>query len=156
MSDGIAKGVGESLGNLGKQIITDVAKMPAQIVGLDETMGSGGGKSQKGQTNQKPKMGVGQNSEPDINRMAQEDEIKKQQELQQARRLLSQISGQPVNSEPTVYEQIQRENAQKKEDLKNRQQAENMQLKQVSTRPRRGNLMGKQTGSETKKNVVAQ
>ena len=41
MSDGIAKGVGEQFGQLGQQIIKDIASVPAKITGLDEGTNAG-------------------------------------------------------------------------------------------------------------------
>jgi hypothetical protein len=154
MADGIAKGVGEQIGGLVKQVAIDIAKTPAKIVGLDETLGIGG--SQKSQTGQKINPVSNNSGEKNISKLAREDEITKQQQLIQARRLLQQIGEPQNNREPSVYEKNLMEAADKqKQMLIQQKKAEQNVLKPMSTKARQGSI-GKQSGSETKLNIKAQ
>lgn len=160
MADGIAKGIGEQLGQLGKQIATDIAKVPAQIVGLDKS----GGNTNEGGSGGNPasQKSGGQGQTPSssgidrITELKQQDEREKQQALAQARRLLQQINqpgGQPA---PTIQETLEME---KMEDRKKEIEDEKKKakpLQQATSKRPRGDLYGKkskQFGGELGKNV---
>lgn len=157
MSDGIVKGVGEQLGELGKQVISEVAKTPATLVGLDETLGvskSGNSQGTSVSTTQKP-----EDASPSIELLKQQDEQKKQQELEKARSLIAQFSQGPV-PEKTISQQQELEDLEKrKEGIKKEKLKAKMILPNTGSKPKRGNLFGiraKQLGSEIGKNVKSE
>lgn len=154
MVDGVAKGVGEQLGQLGKQIVTEVAKTPAKIVGLDETLGSSG--SSKSQQTNKTQRPAAQEKVKPMQELAQKDEVEKQKQLAQARRLLQQFA-ELQKEEPSVKEKLELEELEKK---KKEIEEEKKKAKQVLVQPQakqaRGDLYGvkgKQFGGEVGKNV---
>lgn len=152
MADGIIKGVGEGLGELVKQVVTDAVKLPGDLagIGVDETKGQGTGSS----SNQTGKSQKSQNTQ--INDLAKQDEIDKQAKLAQARRLLQQVNQPAGQPEPSVSEKIEMEEEQKKQAEEIKQQSAMQELPKTGSKPKPGNLYGKQTGSETKMNVKAQ
>lgn len=120
----------DELGELGKQIVKETVSVPKDIAGkaLESLGASTGQKSQK-QT------------------VATTD----------AREALAQLAGgKPKQKEPTVWEKIQAEAEQKKEQGKQQQQAAAQTLPVVKSKRPRGDLYGmkaKKAGSEVGKNV---
>ena len=102
MGDSIAKGIGEQLGSLGKQIVTEVAKTPGKIIGIDEAKGDGTG----GSSNQQGQKTKGQTG--NVQDKTQQEEINKQQQLAQARKMLQQMT-QPQQQELSIHDQIEQE-----------------------------------------------
>lgn len=154
MADNFARGVGEQLGNLGKQIVNEVVSVPAKIAGLDETLTTGGSKTQASLPNANNRAKSAENA--DLNKMTRKDEIDTQQQLVKARELLREINQSP-QPEQSVYDKNQMEILQKKQaQIQEKQVADWKEIKSTGSKPKPGNLFGKQTGSETKKNVVAQ
>lgn len=166
MADGIAKGIGEQLGQIGKAIATDIAKVPSQIIGLDksggtnETSGQGtGGKKQQ----QKPNPQNIQRAAGDPNRLAeleQQDAIERQKQMSKARDMLRQFTQPTQQSEPSVYERLQQEKMQEEQAKMEKAKSEQSNsLPMPSSKPKRGNLHGiksKQFGGELGKNVKSQ
>lgn len=160
MADGIAKGVGEQLGHLGKQIVKDIAQVPAKITGLDpgtnEGTDSGPGSAKQQASNAKP------TAKPQVNPLdaiRQKDEIERQKQLAQARRLLDELM-RPVAHAPSLKEQLEMEEMEKrKKEIEEERKKMAKKLPQFASKPKRGNLFGvksKQFGGEVGKNVKAQ
>ncbi|HCM37803.1 MAG: hypothetical protein UV61_C0008G0060 [Candidatus Gottesmanbacteria bacterium GW2011_GWB1_43_11] len=161
MADGIAKGIGEQLGELGKQIVTEVANVPAKITGLDSTgtnettgQGAGAAKPVSGQ-----KTSASKPMQRAISEIAQKDEIEKQKRLFETRQLLKQFS-QPQASEQSIKEKLELEELekQKKEIAAEKKKARAI-LPKLWSKPKSGNLYGikaKAFGGEVGKNVKAQ
>lgn len=164
MSDGIGKGIGEQLGQLGKQIVTDIAKVPAKITGLDtggtdETVGQGtGGKKSTGFTQQKPPPKSAETQR--IEEIVRQDEAEKQKKLAQARRLLQQFIEPQQKSVPTLQEKLEMEEMErKKKEIEEEKKKAQKQLPVVVGKRPRGDLFGmkaKKFGGEVGKNVKAQ
>lgn len=166
MGDGIAKGIGEQLGQLGKQIATDIAKVPSQIVGLDksggtnETVGSGGGsKKQQGKTNQSNMQRAG----GDPNKLAElerNDAIERQKQMSKARQMLQQFTQPQGQAEPSLREKIEMEEMEKrKKEIEEERKKAQSALPQTSSKRPKGDLYGKkakQFGGEMGKNVKSQ
>jgi hypothetical protein len=164
MADGIVKGVGEQLGQLGKQIAVDIATVPAKLTGLDkgtnESAGQGaGGKKQ----NTAQQTGGSKPAEPlkdPILELKQKDQVETQKNLAQARRLLELIMKPVEPQELTVREQMERDELEKKkkEIEEEKKKAAQVLPKTASKRPR-GDLYGvkaKLFGGELGKNSKAQ
>lgn len=159
MSNGIAKGVGEELGSLGKQIATDIGKLPAQLMGLDkgtnETTGSGTGGAQKSQQVQKQ----AQAAQKQIADLARKDEAEKQRKLADARKLIKQFTQDQVH-DPGIREKLELEELEKKkQEIEEEKKKVKKILQPVATKPKRGNIFGiksKQFGGEVGKNVKSQ
>src|SRR3989344_8791173 len=117
MADGIAKGIGEQLVHLGKQIVTEVAQVPAKIAGMDggstnEAVGMGTG-SAKQQASQKNPQGKPAEKVDPLAGIRQKDEIEKQKQLAAARRLIQQFA-QPQQAAPTLKQQQEMEEYEKR------------------------------------------
>ncbi|KKP59312.1 MAG: hypothetical protein UR52_C0008G0022 [Candidatus Gottesmanbacteria bacterium GW2011_GWA1_34_13] len=150
MGDSIAKGIGEQLGSLGKQIVTEVAKTPGKIIGIDEAKGDGTG----GSSNQQGQKTKGQTG--NVQDKTQQEEINKQQQLAQARKMLQQMT-QPQQQELSIHDQIEQEKMQKQQAaILNQQQANKQTLPKIASRPKPWSILKKQSGSETKQNIKAQ
>jgi hypothetical protein len=160
MPDGIARGVGEGLVQLGKQIVADVVKTPAKIVGLDETLGLGGGKQQKGQKTKTQVQGKTGEGMDQIQQMKQQDEVEKQKKLSQARQLLQQFIKPQGQPEPSIREQLEMEEMEKrKKEIQEERIKAQQNLPPPSSKAKRGNLYGikqKVHGSELGKNTKSQ
>ncbi len=159
MTDGIAKGVGEQLGGLGKQIVKDMTALPGKLIGLDS--GSAGeskggissGQQTKLQTPQTQKQARAQQ----IRQIEQQDEIEKQKQLQQARAMLRQWTQPQPQQELTEAEkrEIEELEKKKKESEEERKKAAQVLPRIVGKRPR-GDLYGikgKQSSGEIGKNI---
>lgn len=164
MADGIAKGVGEQFGQLGKQVVKDIVSLPVKIIGFDksagtnETAGSSGGKPSSGQAQAKGGIKSAEKADPLV-KMKQQDEIEKQKQLAQARRLLQQFI-EPPKDEQTVREKLEMEELEKKKkEIEEEKKKAATMLPQIAGKPKRGNLYGiksKQFAGEVGKNVKAQ
>lgn len=166
MGDGIAKGIGEQLGKLGKQIATDIAKVPSQITGLDkaggtnETLGSGGGsKKQQGKSKQSNMQRAG----GDPNKLAElerQDAIERQKQIQQARQMLQQFTQPQGQPEQTLRDKLEMEEMEKrKKEIQEERKKAQSALPQTSSKRPKGDLYGKkakQFGGELGKNVKSQ
>ena len=162
MGDGIAKGVGEQLGELGKQVVAEVAQVPAKIAGLDagstnETVGAGTGGNQSGQQKQQ-KAQI--NEQKRIAEVARKDEMQKEQQLAQARRLLQQFINPAESPEQPIKEKLDLEELEKKKkEIAAENEKAKKQLPKTGSKRPRGDLYGtraKQFTGETGKNVKAQ
>lgn len=165
MPDGIAKGIGEQLGNLGKQIVTDIAKTPAKIAGMDvtgpnETVGTGSGKSKKAAPQIKPQTAKTEESVNPLDVLRQNDEVEKQKQLAQARRLLQQFIEPIKQEEPSIREKLEMEEMEKrKKEIEEEKKKAQKELPKVATKRPAGDLFGrksKQFGGEVGKNVKSQ
>lgn len=160
MANGISKGIGEQLGELGKQVATDIAKTPAKIVGLDETVGQGtGGKGQKPPPIKKRNLIeelVGKPRTPEeLEQLKVQQKADDQKKIAMARRLLQNIS-QPASQGPSRQEQEMAEMEKQRAAIEKQRKQLNSSLPQVSSKPKRGNLYGvkqKKFGGELGKNV---
>lgn len=133
----------EELGELGKQIVSEVVQAPKDIVGTAlESVGLGGGKKQKSQT--KP-------TQPqDEGEQAHQLDLKKAI----ARQALAELASGKKQKEPGVWERIQKEEEQKKEQKKLQADAnKKASLPQTSSKRKRGDLYGmkaKKSSAENK------
>ncbi len=160
MVDSVAKGVGEQLGQLGKQIVTEVAKTPAKIVGIDETLGSGG-TSPNPKNPPSPQKKSGDANSASIEALKQKDELEKARQLQKARELLKQFTQLQGESDSTYETRLKMEELEKKKKEIVEEKKKAMKLPFISTRPERGNLYGrgvrpKSSGTEVGKNIKSQ
>lgn len=122
--------IGE-LGELGKQIGSEVIKAPKEIAGQTlESLGGTSGKKQQSQTIS------GKQSESKPTPLDQLDQKK-------ARAALEYLAGKPKKREPSVWERIQKEEEHKKEQVA-KQAAQVATTAPVFTpsKPKRGNLYG--------------
>lgn len=147
--------IGE-LGEIGKQIGTEVAKAPVDILGKTlESLGTSGGKKQGQKTNQAQQGGEGAKQPGKWEQIDTEKDPKIKKAIARAalQELIRPKSGQ---REPTVWERIQQEEAQKKENKAQQVQASASALPSGSAKRPRGDLYGikaKRAGSEIGKNV---
>ena len=162
MADGIAKGVGEQLGELGKQIVHDVAKVPSQLVGLDSggINESPGGSGPSGQQQKARIQNAKAQEAKRIADIAKKDEMQKQQQLARARQLLQQFIRPGERSPLSIKEKLEQDDLEKKKKQveEERKKAAKALPKSSSKRPR-GDLYGtraKQFAGETGKNVKSQ
>lgn len=160
MSDGIAKGVGEQLGELGKQIVTEVTQVPAKITGMDqggtnETVGQGPGGAQTGQAAKQQ----AHNEQEKIAEVTRKEEAEKQQKISEARKLIQQFT-KPREPEPSIREKLELEELEKKkQEIEEEKEKVKKILKPTPSRQPRGGLFGikaKQFGGEVGKNVKSQ
>lgn len=166
MSDGIAKGIGEQLGGLGKQIVQEVTQLPVKLTGMDvkapdEKMGDGTGAKKQQSVQQKSGQTKlqGETFNP-LELLKQKEEAEKKQKLAEARRLLQQFIEPPSREEPGIKEKLELEEMeQKKKEIEEEKKKAKQTLQQPSSKVKRGNLYGiksKQFGGETGKNVKSQ
>lgn len=160
MANGIAKGVGEQLGQLGKQIVTEVAQVPAKITGMDsggtnEGLGQMAASAKQAQAAKKQQAQVEQKKIQDITRR---DEVEKQRKLAEARQLLKQFSALPQEQSIAEKQELEELEKKKQEVIIERERAKKI-LRPASSKPKRGNLFGiksKQFAGEVGKNVKSQ
>lgn len=166
MGDGIARGIGSELGNLGKQIAQEIVQVPAKITGMDAGTnevtgtGTGGKKAQKGQSTQANRTASmpGEYRDP-LSAIRQKDEVEKQKQLALARQLLQKFM-HPQQEEPSLKQKQEMEEMEKrKKEIKEENEKAKKQLPQMTAKRPRGDLYGvkaKQFGGEKGKNVKAQ
>ncbi len=146
--------ISEELGELGKHVVGEAAKVPKDVAGKAlESLGSTSG--QKGQ--QSVGTGRGQDVRDSENTAVGKFTRAKDQHVKNAiaRAALAQLAGvKAEQKEPTVWEKMQTEVEQKKEQTsQQQQQAANKQLPLVKSKRPRGDLFGvnaKQTSAERK------
>ncbi|RJR15077.1 hypothetical protein C4579_03350 [Candidatus Microgenomates bacterium] len=174
MTDGIGRGVAGQLGDLGKDIVSEVVSVPAKLTGFDsgsgtqEKKGSGAGSS-KGATASQQSPNKQPSEHVDIlGQLAQKDEIEKAKKLAQLRQQLSQQFTKPQSQEDpnqpkNIHEAQQLEELEKqKQEIEEERKKARMTLQDTGSKQKRGNLFGqkvkkqKQFGSEQSKNAVHQ
>ena len=173
MTDGIGRGVAGQLGDLGKDIVSEVASVPAKLTGFDsgsgtqEKKGTGAGSS-KGQTAHQPTQNKQPSEQVDIlGQLAQKDEVEKAKKLAQLRQQLAQQFSKPQPEDPNqpknIHEAQQLEELEKqKQEIEEEKKKAQMVLQDTGAKQKRGNLFGqkvkkqKQFGSEQSKNAVHQ
>lgn len=162
MADGIAKGVGEQLGELGKQIVKDIASVPGKLTGLDSSgVDESSGSTMGGKQQQVQKQSAQQvQKQAAVQRMAQikqKDEAEKQKQLAQARDLLRQFTQPQGEQEMTVAQKQEMEEMEKKKkEIEEEKQAAAKILPRFRGKRARGDLYGikgKQFTGETGKNI---
>lgn len=168
MPDGIKSGIGEQLGSIGKQIVQEIAQVPAKITGMDggttnETAGTGTGGKQKGQGGGKSsgKAGSGIFQTPRTpEEIAAADALEKQKKLAEARRLLQQFIAPQNQPEPSLREKLEMEEMEKKKkEIEEEKKKAASNLPVVASKRPKGDLYGtkaKKFGGEMGKNVKAQ
>lgn len=133
---GVAKQIIGSFEDIGKDIVREAAKVPADIAGKAlESLGTSSQKGQKGQQGNQPVSGA----------LEQFDQTKdKNIKRAIARDALAQLAGNQKQKEPTVQERLEKETQEK-----NKKEAEKAAVAQKmtpivtgSSKPRRGNLYG--------------
>ena len=144
----------EELGELGKQVVTETAKVPGDVAGtLLESFGSSS--SPKGR--QVPTAQSSVSKTPDAGPWNTIDTLKDRKEKSQfARSALSQFSQEPQQRKPSVWEQIQMENQQKKDYEKEQKELQSKALPTLTYKKPPGNLYGigvKQSPTERGKNA---
>lgn len=170
MTDGIGKGVASQLGNLVKDIATEVVKAPVKIAGFDpgtqEAKGAGSGGKAHAQGSQQQTRQPSEQIDP-MAILREKDEAERQKGLSQARDLLRQFTkpdqSQDPNAPKNIYEAKQLEELEKqKQEIEQEKQNARQILNQPSFKAKRGNLFGKKVkqqkafGSEQSKNAVHQ
>lgn len=135
-----------SFEDIGKDIVSEAAKVPTEIGGkiLESLTGTTGA---KGQTQQKQKQ------DGALGKMEETNDQKVKKSI--ARSALQQLAT-PKQKEPTPYEQQQKEEKEKKEMEKKQQEKVALQeLPRMSSKKRRGDLYGIQgkSSSEKSRNV---
>lgn len=163
MSDGIVKGVGEQLGKLGSDIVSEVAKTPAKLAGMDqgtqEVKGSGGSGKQQSSSSSAHNSQPSEQIDP-LAIIRQKDEVEKQKGLQAARQLLQQFSTPHNAPQPTRKEELELEELEKqKAEIKAQQEQARQTLQSTGSKKPRGDLYGikaKKFAGEQGKNVVSQ
>lgn len=164
---GVTRQIIGSFEDIGKDIAHEIAKVPKDIAGkaLESLGASSGKKTQSGSTlpgkgdKGIEQVSVGSGSAKSNTPLDQFGETKDAQVKQAiARAALSQLAGRPQQKkEPSVWEKLQQEEAQKKEMAQKQAAAASMSTLPVMTSKRkRGDLYGrkaKQSPTEISKNV---
>lgn len=152
---GIPGQVFEQIGEIGKQVVQEAAKVPADITGKAiESLGASSGKKPQGQSGTQ-----GSAARPTEGAVGELETAKDEQTKKAiARAALSEIAGvKPKEKEPSVWERLQMEEKQKAEQAKKQQEVQaRQQMPAGSSKRRRGDLYGmkaKKAGSEMSKNV---
>lgn len=152
MADTVGGGIIGELGELGKKIGGEVAKVPGDIAGKAlESLGTSGAKKTQAGTTATPAEGTKGNSAWAQIDTQTDQKIKRQM----ARRALEDFLGGTGKrkKEPSIWERLQMENDQKKkEDTANKVVAAQQVQMPTSKRPR-GDLYGakaKQTATENR------
>jgi len=166
MADGIGKAVGQQLGELGKQIVKDIAKVPGQLtgftdVGTQETKGQGAGASKQSSQQTAPPKTPTENVNP-LAALEQQEQIEKAKKLERVRQELAAQFKKPVGVEDqpkTAFEEQKLEDLEKQKLEIKKMQEQAKQLQPMSSKAKRGNLFGtrikqqKRFGDERGKNV---
>ncbi|OGG30423.1 hypothetical protein A2973_03555 [Candidatus Gottesmanbacteria bacterium RIFCSPLOWO2_01_FULL_49_10] len=130
----------DELGELGKQVVREVANVPKDIAGKAlESLGTTGGKKQSGQ---KAQAGSAPGDKPALGQFEQEKDKKTKEAI--ARAALAELAGvKPKQREPSVRERLEMENEQKKQTQQQQQtQTAKSQLPNVQSKRKRGDLFG--------------
>ena len=151
MADGIGKAVGQQLGELGKQIVKDIAKVPGQLtgftdVGTQETKGQGAGASKQSSQQTAPPKTPTENVNP-LAALEQQEQIEKAKKLERVRQELAAQFKKPVNPEEQpkgAFEQQKLEDLEKQKLEIKKMQEEAKRLQPMSTKAKRGNLFRKE------------
>ena len=161
----VARQIIGSFEDIGKDVVREVAKVPADIAGKAlESLGAKSGPT--GQTSVQP--GVGdkgiegvvsggqqKNTNTPLDKIGQTSDVQVKQVI--ARAALSQLAGHPqTQKEPSVWEKLQQEDVQKQEAKKQQAKAGMSALPIMSAKPKRGNLYGmkaKKSPTEIGRNV---
>lgn len=134
----------EEFEQIGKQVVTEVAKVPKDVAGKAlESLGASSGKKSGTTATQNTQTGTTGEKTP----LQQLNDAKEQQTKKAiARSALEQIAGvKPKQKEPSVWEKIQMEAEQKKElASKQAKQAQAQSLPQATSKRKRGDLYGTQ------------
>jgi hypothetical protein len=144
---GVAKQIIGSFEDIGKDIASEVAKVPTEIAGKAlESLGTSTQKSPTTPTPPKKPEGA----------LGQLDQTKDQKTKRLiAREALAQLAGNQKPKEPTVAERLEHEQEEKKESAKKQQVMQMAPLPAVSTKAKRGNLYAikQKSSSEMSKNA---
>jgi len=153
MADSIGGGIIGELGELGKKIGGEVAKVPGDIIGqaLESVGASTGGKTVQGQKVVQTSDGGAPKSAWDQIDAQTDKKIKRQM----ARRALEDLLGGAgrKQKEPSIWERLQMEADQKKKEDTNQKAAAAQQLQPSSSKRPIGDLYGKkakQTATENR------
>jgi hypothetical protein len=144
-----------SFEDIGEQVVKEAVKLPADVAGKAlESLGASSGKNPKKQTAQKGQSAKGSPALTEFEGTSEES-VKKII----ARRALEELARPPQKKEPTVWDEKQKEDAEKKRlELERAKIIEKQKLPEVTPKQRRGNLygIGIKTSSERQKNVKAE
>lgn len=150
---GVAKQIIGSFEDIGKDIVREVANVPTDVAGKAlESLGTAS-TTQQGQQ----KIPGQKVAEPQgvLNQLDQTNDKKAKEAI--ARAALVQLAGKAKQKEPSVWERIQMEAAQKKELADEKQtQTAKAQLPQTASKRPRGDLYGmkaKKASAEMSRNV---
>jgi len=136
---GAIKQIIGSFENIGEQVIKEAVKLPADVAGKAlESLGTG---------------------KPSKQAKVQKKGFDEQTKKIIARRALEEFARVPVKKEPTVWDEKQKEDAEKKRlELERAKIIEKQKLPEITTKQRPGNLygIGVKTSSERQKNVRAE
>ncbi len=165
MTDGIGKAIGSQLGELGKQIVSDVVKVPGQLTGMDsgtnetKIKGTGGKKSKTSQQVRPITKTATENIDP-LLKLKQKEEVERQRKLDSIRQELSQQFSRPTEPNAgSVREQIELEEMEKKrKEIEEEKEKAKKVLNQPSSKRKKGmfGIAAKVFGGEKGKNVVSQ
>ena len=156
---GIAKQIIGSFEDIGKSVVGEAVKVPADIAGKAlESLGTTSGKTQQGQTitpspdaASRPKEKGPWETFDEIS----DKDVKKQMARNALQALLKRLAEKP--KEPSVWERMQQEMEQKKQmQQQQQQQAAAASIPAATSKRPRGDLYGmkaKKLGSEVGKNV---
>ena len=149
---GVGSQIISELGQIGKQIGTEVAKVPGDIAGKAlESLGTSSGKK-PGSTLPPSSMTEGSQSSTVWSQIDSEKD--QQVRKRMARRALEEFSrGGSRRKEPSIWERLQQEQDQKKKEQQAQQQAQGQQLRPVASKRPAGDLYGKkakQTATENR------
>lgn len=154
---GVAKQIIGSFEDIGKDIVRETAKVPADVVGKAlESLGTSSQKGQKGNPMTGTQPAGGKQQEGALGQLAETNDTKVRRSI--AREALAQLAGNPgKQKEPTVQERLEKEKQEKNEkEAKTAAVAQKMApLAQGSSKAKRGNLYGikQKASSEMSKNA---
>jgi len=153
---GIGQGIIGSFESIGKDIVQEAAKVPVDVAGAAlETLGSGGGGQKKSATTTTPVVSPDGSSPKDTPLDQLNTATSTETKRAIARSALEQLAGKAKSGEPSIWEKLQKEDAEKKDKQKAQDQQQSMVLNPIKGKAKRGNLYGikQKSSSEMSKNA---
>ncbi len=154
MGDTVGGQIISELGQLGKKVGGEVAKVPKDIAGKAlESLGSSSGKKQTGQASTTPQVTPGEKPKTAWEQIDVEQNEKVKRQI--ARRALEELMKGDLKrpKEPSIWERLQMEADQKKKESAAQSAAAAQQISMPSSKRARGDLYGtkaKQTATENR------
>jgi hypothetical protein len=151
---GIGQGIIGSFEQIGKDVVTEAAKVPVDLVGTAlESLGSGGQK--KSTTTTTPVVSPDGSSPKDTPLDQINTATSEETKRAIARSALEQLAGKSKSGEPSIWDKLKKEETEKKDKQKVAAQQQSMVLNPIKGKAKRGSLYGikQKSSSEMSKNA---